>query len=233
MTFFFFFFANYFFESYIMQTETHKKFDQRTIDLVTGYINEIHCDTNIEVDLFRSIPKLILRLCIGFHGFMDYFTSVSKRIMLSKDQLAITKIGSLCDVVYGNAVIASNQNRSYKWVIKINRAISLLCGITSYWNFFGSEYFWETSHPMYLYNGTGSKKSMGDWDPRYGQQFGTGDIIAIDLDLEKGHIRFSVNNIDQGIAYDNVIKNDNIQYKLLVCLTFTEDSIELIQFQQR
>eukprot|EP01084_Bolivina_argentea_P060852 111169_1 len=52
----------------------------------------------------------------------------------------------------------------------------------------------------------------------YGNGFGTNDLVSILLNIEKGEIRFFVNNIDQGIAYKNIKKSNLISYRLFVTL---------------
>ena len=53
------------------------------------------------------------------------------------------------------------------------------------------------------------------------------------LDLINGTLSFNVNNINQGIAYKNITKNNNIKYRMAVYTYHTGDSMTLINYSKQ
>ena len=54
--------------------------------------------------------------------------------------------------------------------------------------------------------------------------------VLIRLDLKHGEIRFSLNGIDQGIAFKNIKQGKDIKYRLVGKMYHKEASIEIVQF---
>eukprot|EP01084_Bolivina_argentea_P285066 488757_1 len=151
---------------------------------------------------------------------------------------------------WGYQTISSMENCKYRWNLKINNhnyTRSLLIGITEndvlhgsiFYHKFHRNTYKQRQYIHYIYNSyTGFKKSHKPWTisnrkwywQPYGTKFGAGDIIGIELDLQKRTLSFFVNGISQGIAFDNIETVDDIQYKLVVNMQ-TDDNITLIELR--
>ena len=64
------------------------------------------------------------------------------------------------------------------------------------------------------------------------EKYGKGDKIKIVLNLENVTIKFYKNDIDLGIAYENIQKSKDLKYKLAVYLHWRQDSVSIINFEQ-
>ena len=90
-------------------------------------------------------------------------------------------------------------------------------------------------HAIYAYSGSGHKLPQGmdrvwyKWI-KYGDNFKANDTISVILDLRKGQISYLKNGVDQGIAYENIQRDDKIQYQLLVSLQGMGDCVEITNF---
>ena len=58
------------------------------------------------------------------------------------------------------------------------------------------------------------------------------DRVSIKLDLIKAEIRYFVNGKDQGIAFQQLVKRDNIDYRLCICIYKENTVIEILHFQR-
>lgn len=52
------------------------------------------------------------------------------------------------------------------------------------------------------YSGRTGDKGNGGGFAKYGERYGNGDIIGVDLDLDAGTLSFSKNGVNQGVAFD-------------------------------
>ena len=64
----------------------------------------------------------------------------------------------------------------------------------------------------------------------YGEGFGKGDVVSVQLDLIRDQIIFSKNDKTQGIAYDHVIKGKNVNYALAISM-HTKATIEIFDYK--
>ncbi len=89
-------------------------------------------------------------------------------------------------------------------------------------------------HYVYLNNGNKYQNNVvgGNWT-NYCNSCGVNDKIGILLDLKKDEIKFSINDIDQGIAYKNIKKDKNIKYRLMVSLCLLGAVVEIVKFSKK
>ena len=66
----------------------------------------------------------------------------------------------------------------------------------------------------------------------YGKLWEASDTIKMELNTNKKTLKFYVNNVDQGIAFDEVDFENNTKYNMAIFLYQKNDSIQLIDFQQ-
>merc|ERR1712228_107627 len=69
---------------------------------------------------------------------------------------------------------------------------------------------------------------MGD----YGCKCSRMDKIEMILDLNRKQLSFIVNNMKQGVAYNDIEQNKNVKYKLSICLKAKGAAIALTNYQE-
>ena len=198
------------------------KIDDRTKNTVNGWIRE--CEQSLQL---RNIPRIISAICILYFRMDEIFALFSdKEMRLSENKKCITKINNsywqYC--CYGvNEILSTNQG-VYEWYLKINKPSgSASVGISakdSFNNNFVNDRADYGEEQTYCYE---------DW--KYGNPFQSGDEISIYLDLDNNQLKFSINNLDQGIAF-NVKQSSDIKYRLMVSLNRAGDSIQIQDFQR-
>ena len=72
---------------------------------------------------------------------------------------------------------------------------------------------------------------MSSWF-KYGAMFDEGDIVEIEMDLQKAEIKLEINGIDQGVAFKNVVKTNDMDYILIRSLSCIADSVEILDFKK-
>ena len=65
----------------------------------------------------------------------------------------------------------------------------------------------------------------------YGMQWKTNDIIEMIVDFSKAQISYKLNDIDQGIAYNDIMKGEKIEYRLSVCTWFSGCSVQILDYK--
>ena len=111
----------------------------------------------------------------------------------------------------------------YSWKFQIIPIQSILAGwvaigITNSTNHKDgdSTLVYDKSHHLYYsYLSIGVKSSLDQRDIFHGKGFDVNDVIEMIIDQKRKDIRFKVNDIDQGIAFDN-IEFANVKYKMAV-----------------
>ena len=63
----------------------------------------------------------------------------------------------------------------------------------------------------------------------YGISASTNDIVTMHLNMDTSTLRYSVNDQDQGIAFDNI---DKTEYKAAVYLFASGTEVELIEYKK-
>ena len=57
--------------------------------------------------------------------------------------------------------------------------------------------------------------------------------ISIHLNLKLGQLSFSVSGIDQGIAFENIKKDEKIKYRLMVSMVHKQASVQIVDFHKQ
>ncbi len=212
------------------------KIDQTTKYVVYGWIRE----AEVELKLVH-IPMMISSICILYYRDDEIFDITGDDIKLSQNKKCITEIGAeyRCNCNYGIIEVSSNSDNVYRWDLKIIKQPQ------QYWSIFAGLSsvrklgdIWSLCREnggasIYMYANLGSiyDANKAHWT-MYGQRFRENDTVSIILDLQKQQITYLVNEEDQGIAYKNIIKNDDIKYQLLVVLRNHNDCVEITNFNK-
>ena len=61
----------------------------------------------------------------------------------------------------------------------------------------------------------------------------SGDTVSIYLDLIKKELKYFINDIDQGIAFNDIPNDKNINYRLAISIYSKGDIVEIINFTKK
>ena len=216
--------------------------DNRTKYAVYGWIRQAEKELQI-----GNIPtKEIGSICILYYRADEIFDSVGSEVILSEDKRTITKTDPtqqdipVCN--YGLIQIPTNGDSICRWDLRINKK-EMYSGIRiglSTTRTMGK--FWEIvsnndteKNTLCLYSSYAARfdpiESEVQW-PDYGKEYGENDVVSIILDLTKRSINYLLNDKDQGIAYENIGRNEDTKYQLLVALESQDDCVEIINFSR-
>eukprot|EP01084_Bolivina_argentea_P209773 357244_1 len=233
-----------------------KDVDQSTKDIVTGYLQ--HCRKLFSNNFYPNIPSLVTHLCMQYYFIAEYFSAHGSIIYLNEKRTIATINENGYDecCAYGNIAITNNTPAIYKWHFRMIHPYSTIyigidssnkkCITAQYKNF---TYCRQNSCSFYACSGTGtiysntlgySRANYADMDWR------TDDIVIMQLNAKKKTLKYYLNGIDKGIAFENIEFKDT-QYHMAVCISrnrlyyFTTrttdeyhapDSVELIHFER-
>ena len=78
----------------------------------------------------------------------------------------------------------------------------------------------------------GFKFAVSAWAQRYCSGINTNDIIQMEVDINKGSLKYYINNEDQGICFDSISFKDNEVYHMAVTLSASDQIVKISDFQQ-
>ncbi len=195
--------------------------------IVNGYIRKVQKTIKPKI-----IPIPINQICYNYYRIVDTFKIGHKTMTISNNGKTVTCKGGGYN--YGNAfgsigIEAGSKNKyKYKWKLTCKERSGFVCiGIQSNRNV---NTHWAKIE--YGYDGCfGYKWHLGKRE-EYGIKWGAGDVIEMRVDFEKQEMGYSVNGIDQGIAFRNIQLEKT--YYLLVCMStrYKGESIFLNDFNE-
>ena len=208
------------------------KIDNWTKYAVYGWIRKM--ETSL---LSQNMPNMIIVLCILFFRRDEIFQVFDeKEIQLSSNKKCITKINRYGRThIYGSNEISSIVNCKYEWKLRTNeRGGSIAIGIGSL-NFTTKPFNkLRGFNHLYLSNGDRIMVQQGEYCKYelYGCKFKWNEVneISICLDLGRAELKFILNGMDQGIAFKNIKKREDVKYRLMVTLWSVDDSVEIQSF---
>ena len=236
-----------------VQFERLKSVDQKTTDLVMGFIRNAEKDLNADV----IIPSLIMTTCILFYHLQELF-SICGEYMNIDDESTLLQIscpdelrwqGQLArNTAYGNIKINNKYNCIYSWSIKLVKldAFDTWIGIDSSnkkhidsnFTSYDSNKFCAISHDGHrTLNGCDYEEPENESVSSYGYGNGmdVGDVVKMELNTMNKTMEFWVNGKSRGIAFRNILF-DEIEYYFAVSLATNEPdyahSVKLINFRQ-
>ena len=212
------------------------KVDNRTKYSVYGWIRKAEKDLNL-----CHIPLMISNTVILYFQNRDTFGKIQKNIIKSKDdtRINLAKIGKFAEWYggVGSIQIDSNNPCKYQWDLNVYTSSGrCVIGITSLNNLNDNicTGIWNEKGIHYLHCGRAtvwrkeSESDYGCW-VEYGTSFEKGKV-SIHLDLKKKEIRYSLNDKDDGIAYENIKTGKDVKYRLTVSLAEIHDFVEIENF---
>lgn len=105
-----------------------------------------------------------------------------------------------------------------------------MIGICSNWTNKNSRFFMENGNIAYWGDSGLILTSTKDKD--YGSKFDTNNIIEMELNLIKKILIFYVNGVSQGIAINNLLINNSINYRLAITMFSPKCSVSIIKFKK-
>ena len=211
--------------------------DNRTNDLIHGYIKDVILKQNE----CSTIPPLIVYTIVAYYWITEYFHVIPGSVSLSDNKKKLTSISfGRLNTSFGRTIIDSTCHNIYKWKLKIinsstKRQTCVMIGISTASDSEATSCFtWSNTAMYYAYNGyNGMIYRQGIIRTRsYGKTFTGGDIVGIDLNLSKKQISFTVNDKDQGVAFETIKSEEDLKYRLAISFYETDDSVELMSFYE-
>ena len=208
---------------------TEQLVDTKTKYLVFGFVRIIKINDKI-------IPIPIIELLIKFYYETEYFSKCGKYAVISNDKLTITNTAKSGEwsTCYGIQAIESNTELIHVWKIKINNSHSMgyiSIGIdSSDAQFVDHGFLFKSSSENYCFRADGYKISKGVQIHGYCNGFFDNDVVEVIVNLSKAEISFTVNDKNQGVAYSNITKRDDIKYRLAVYTYKTNESVTLLDY---
>ena len=219
--------------------------DQRTKDIVNGYIHKVQTlicghDNNP----YFIISDLIISLCIIYYYQSEYFSVWGSEMMIKSSYLEKQNIVEMrsgnWNTAYGNLQInAKNYSNSIlKWKIKILNDAWMCFGLDASNKKYLRAVFWsrqaaKDGNKFYCYRSDGFKYSHNNtltvqYGERYGGDYHAGDEVTLELNVKHKTIKFYKNSEDLGIAFKDF--DGSVTYNFAVTIS-GRYSIQLMQFQ--
>ena len=88
---------------------------------------------------------------------------------------------------------------------------------------------------VYVYTNWCAKHNGREFNNRnYGQgEYYDDNKVNIHLNMKLHQLSFSVDNVDQGIAFDNIKTGKDIEYRLMVSLYYVGATVEILKFYSK
>lgn len=199
---------------------------------VHGWMRE----TTKQLQFVSTIPPLIFALCILYLNEEERFAIIRKYIESSDDEKKIWKTFDDREFTnnYGQIVIPSLSNCLCRWNFMVHDVslVSLFIGVS--WKVVP-----EPSGPPQMddshycihnagYKNMIEKRHFG----AYCDEIHAGDKVTLILDLKRAQIRYIINDKDQGVAYQDILKGEDVNYRLNVCIRKKGVSISITNFER-
>ena len=216
----------------------------QTVDNVTRYTVNGWIRDVCQIYEIKDIPRLINSICILYYHNDEIWKLCShptgEYYQISADKKEVELFQYESHSIYGinHIFLDPNNTNKFKWDIEICNATYLQNH--SWMNTDGiiSVGLTSDANHCFLYESDGTKIDMDQtrhYDATacqvtmYGDEFGQNDIISIHLNLQTQKISFSLNQVDQGVAYS--IEQFNIKYLQLFLKAFAyELRVRIIDF---
>ena len=213
------------------------RIDDRTKYAVYGWIRK--CEQQLQL---QNVPKGIADIIILYYRKAEIFDIIDgEGIKLSDDQTSVTFLklfnGASFYNSYGLNEISSMNKNKYKWDLRISNFKE---GSLSYiWIGISSTYeiqpdaFSRMKGWCYIASFDGSGYTTDHMGATTKIPFGKGDKVTFILDLGKETLTLMVNdNIDKSYCFENIKKDIDIKYRLMVTLNGKNNGVQVEHFEK-
>lgn len=214
--------------------------DDRSRFTVYGWIRKVKKLYNWANFPLSELASIIVQ----YFASVEMFKTIAKCVELSEDKLSVTKKKGESDwrnACYGSVTIPSKSNIICEWELKISNppgeTAGIVLGIARKEDI--TQYLWDTlkdkDQYVYAYGNWSAKTNARDID---NVDYGDGEYhdnckVKIHLNMKLGQISFSIEDLNHGIAFDNIKKGDDIEYRLMVSLFFVGGKVEILDFHSK
>ena len=200
---------------------------------VFGYVRD--ATKNMKFFMNMHVPSEVINVIFEFYLLGDSWNTEYAQHIYITDEYKMENIKPYDDhcAAYGNVVV--KQGTVYKWTIKLTKYS--LCGGNIHHPYIGVIKDDPSILKSYKYRGhsfaphgylfcCGKQRILRPTKKSYGREFNkVGDIMEMILDLQNYTLRYIVNGVDCGIAFENIEKCD---YRLGVNLFGLNNELQLL-----
>ena len=136
------------------------------------------------LSLVPSVPSIVRNL-----GSSDKWQMARSVQVFSADTAAIHRIAI-------RLIVDPATSNTWRFILGVVPA-ALDCGGPKQWVGTGGSWGYIA--------GTGGKCHVSAKSEEYGEKYGDGDVIGVQMDFERNELRFFRNGVDQGVAYSDLI----------------------------
>jgi len=165
----------------------------------------------------------------------EYFRISGDNIAIINDCRTIKKFRSGIHTAYGKYIVHSVSDDIYQWTLRIDRGGNggeLVIGIASKIMTCLNESFYQydefENYSLNVCNGYIVTQNMFE---QYSMKSQSNDIVRMELNMRLCTLSYYINGQFQGIAYDEIEKNESVCYQLAVSLEGDQDGITLLDFK--
>eukprot|EP01083_Nonionella_stella_P175401 610672_1 len=217
-----------------------KQADDSSKCIVFGYIRWM--ESSLELSL---IPPLVVHTCLAFYYEPEYFDKARPDCFkISDDKLQVENIDDWCGyqhTIYCAHSIDSMCNATIRWTFKMiaftSHGIDCNVGFGLVSNFdcerrdFCSDEMDEDTPNYAIYAATGGWMFMNNRSLHgSGLSLQKDDTILCILNLETSTLSLKVNDEEPKTMFDDIIKGENVKYKMVIQLRSIRDCIALTDF---
>ena len=210
------------------------KIDKETKNAVYGWIRK-----HEKLLKLGNIPTMISIICILYYRNEEEFINNGINIGYPENNhkcvMSIFNGHKDHHQAFGSTLVPSMNSNIYEWDILIKELDyhetlnNVQIGLAAFQN--GKHYI------SALYQNKGglnreNKLTHSGTAWKYSDEYNEGDIITVSLDFKNKELRFKRNEIDQGVAWDNIPQDDVIAYSLFITI-FCGASVEILSFYHK
>ena len=201
--------------------------DEGTRVLLFGYSRQI------QKEIQHIIPDTVIIICLSYYYINEYFADAPGDYSVDKTGQIIEKVNNVLNrsSCYGFKEIKSLNAGIYTWKFRLNgKYTSMYIGITSKYEKLKEDFWNMYDGYNYCITSTGRKKSCGKGSDYYTNGYAAGDIIKMELNLNKKTLKYYKNDHDQGVAYSNIKCGELINYKMAISFLHKKSKLTLLNF---
>ena len=225
-----------------------KNADQRTKDIINGFIRNVECMLAIvnEDNAYYNIPSLVFMITMLYYYNPEYFTIHGQQITVNEDKnIAVALLEDVQNTVYGHLAIGRSSKGKHIWIfdiIKPNKDVLIAIGIDSSSKSFpdssinsmdneSSYYAYQCWAGLPAKRGRARKVQNTRCGVSYGVVFSNkASQIKMELNMDNKTLKYYIDGEDQGTAFDNICFKNDEKYSMSISMD-EEMCIKLSDYQ--
>ena len=191
-----------------------------------------------------SIPKGIISIVILYYRDDEMFEVIGDGVVTALNNRLIKRIGADNKEIpnYGKMEADSNGNSIYEWHLKIHKYGKWMdIGISTWitdeankWLSKPGEYYYGvyTNHSRDKVGRVRTCDGTFNYEYLSFNSINDGDTLKLEYNANSAKLRCSINDSDFQLVWDQLMRKENIKYRLMVILTRKDESVEIISFKK-